>query len=118
MKRELLKNIKVIPYTSGTAIDRESFLSAVVAASVTAGAKVKIEVTHCDTENGSYTNVTDKLIVVDGTNEAEITAPATVNFDLDLIGCKRFIKITATLTGDSAAATYAVVLGDPAEMPV
>lgn len=31
MKRELLENVKVQPYTSGDAIDREGYLSAVLA---------------------------------------------------------------------------------------
>lgn len=34
MKRELIQNIKVIPYKSGDAIDRERFLSGVLAVSL------------------------------------------------------------------------------------
>ena len=37
--------------------------------------------------------------------------------ELDLVGCKQYIKVTVT-PGGSAAATYALVLGDPARMPV
>lgn len=34
MKRELLENVKVQPYTSGSAIDREGYLSAVLGVSL------------------------------------------------------------------------------------
>ena len=34
MKRELLENVKVQPYTSGDAIDREGYLSAVLGVSL------------------------------------------------------------------------------------
>ena len=61
MKRELIQNIKVIPYKSGDAIDRERFLSGVLAVSLGAatgeptGITVKIAVTECDTQAGGYT---------------------------------------------------------------
>ena len=75
MKRELIQNVKVTPYTSEDAIDRDGFLSA-----------------------------------------------ALVNFDLDLVGCKQFIKIKVEVvcTGGSSAsctATAALVLGDKAYTP-
>ena len=44
--------------------------------------------------------------------------------NLDLLGCKRFIKITPAITftgGESpaaASAAYALVMGDPAQAPV
>ena len=47
MKRALLENVKVIPYTLGTAIDRDGFLSAIVAANITAGDSAGIEVMSC-----------------------------------------------------------------------
>ena len=61
MKRELLENVKVQPYTSGDAIDREGYLSAVLGVSLGAatgtptGITVKVTFTECDTEGGSYT---------------------------------------------------------------
>ena len=114
MKRELLKNVKVMPYTPETAIDREGFFSAILAASVTAGTTAKVSVTHCDTESGSYEEVTDTQLVL-GPDEVSFTATALVNFDLDLSACKRYIKIKVT---GPTTATYAVALGDPACMPV
>lgn len=118
MKRELIQNIKVMPYSSGDAIDREGFLSAILAAKVSAGEKLSIAVTHCDTDSGSFEAVTDTRLIVGGSNEVSVEAGAEVNYDLDLVGCKRYIKITASLTGSGAAATYAVALGDAAEVPV
>lgn len=114
MKRALIQNVKVMPYTLETAIDREGYLSAILAASVTAGTSAKVSVTHCDTENGSYEAVPDDFIVV-GKDEASFTATALVNFDIDLVGCKRYIKINVT---SPTTATYAVALGDPVEAPV
>ena len=38
-----------------------------------------------------------------------------INVELDLLGCKQFIKITPTT---EATVVYAVVLGDPAQAPV
>ena len=110
MKRALIQNVKVMPYTLETAIDREGYLSAILAASVTAGTSAKVSVTHCD----SYEAVPDDFIVV-GKDEASFTATALVNFDIDLVGCKRYIKINVT---GPTTATYAVALGDPVEAPV
>lgn len=119
MKRELIQNVKVTPYTSEDAIDRDGFLSAVLGVLVgtptgsPTGLAVKLTVTECDTESGSYTPAADKLIPVD---------KALVNFDLDLVGCKQFIKIKVEVvcTGGSSAsctATAALVLGDKAYTP-
>lgn len=118
MKRELLKNVKVMPYTLETAIDREGFLSAVLGIAVTAGETVTVAVTHCDEESGSYEAVEaveDKMLVIDGESTIAVSGVQLVNVDLDLVGCKRYIKINVT---GGATATYAVVLGDPAYMPV
>lgn len=109
MKRELLKNVKVMPYTLETAIDREGFLSAVLGIAVTAGETVTVAVTHCDEESGSYEAVEDKMLVIDGESTIAVSGVQLVNVDLDLVGCKRYIKINVT---GGATATYAVVLGD------
>lgn len=61
MKRELIQNVKVTPYTSEVAIDRDGFLSAVLGVLVgtptgsLTGLAVKLTVTECDTKRGSYT---------------------------------------------------------------
>lgn len=137
MKRELMQNVKVMPYTSEAVIDREGFLSAVLGVKVgaptgaPAGLAVKLTVTECDTESGTYTPAADKLIPVDKTLDdngaiSVDTAAAggeMLNFDLDLVGCKRFIKVKVEVVctgGTSAActATAALALGDASEMPV
>ena len=144
MKRELIQNVKVTPYTSEDAIDRDGFLSAVLGVLVGTptgshtGLAVKLTVTECDTKSGSYTPAADKLIPVDKALDADgsisldadgsisldtdAAGRALVNFDLDLVGCKQFIKIKVEVvcTGGSSAsctATAALVLGDKAYTP-
>lgn len=137
MKRELLENVKVQPYTSGSAIDREGYLSAVLGVSLGAatgtptGITVKVTVTECDTEGGSYTPVADKLVVPGKTTddtgavtiEADPTGSELHNIDIDLVGCKQFIKATVAVecTGGSSpicTATCAIALGDKNVQPV
>lgn len=126
MKRELIQNVKAIPYTSGTVIDRAGFLSAVLAVSALAAGNVKLEVTHADTATGTFEAVKDDLVVVDGSSEIkDLKVGDIANFDLDLAGCKPFVKLTlsgtaaATGSGDTAkTAACAVVLGDSTVQPV
>lgn len=126
MKRNLIQNVKAIPYTSGEVIDRTGFLSAVVSVSALAAGSVKLEVTHADTASGTFAAVEDERLVVGGTNEVkDLKVGDIANFDLDLQGCKNFIKVTlsgeaaATGSGDSAkTAACAVVLGDHYAQPV
>lgn len=131
MKRELLENVKVQPYTSGDAIDREGYLSAVLgvslgaATSTSTGITVKVTFTECDTEGGSYTPVADKLVVPGKTTddtgavtiEADPAGSELHNIDIDLVGCKQFIKATVAVectggTSPSCTATCAIALGD------
>lgn len=126
MKRELFQNITAIPYTSGEAINREGFLSAVVAVSAVAAGNVKLAVTHADTSDGTFEAVTDERLLLDGATEvADLKVGDIANFDLDLVGCKNFVKVTlsgaaaATGSGDTAkAAACSVVLGDYYAQPV
>lgn len=140
MKRELLENVKVQPYTSGDAIDREGYLSAVLGVSLGAatgtptGITVKVTFTECDTESGSYTPVADKLVVPGKTTddtgaitiEADPAGSELHNIDIDLVGCKQFIKATVAVectggtggTSPSCTATCAIALGDKNVQPV
>lgn len=133
MKRELLENVKVQPYTSGDAIDREGYLSAVLGVSLGAatGTPVKVTFTECDTEDGSYTPVADKLVVPGKTTddtgavtiEADPAGSELHNIDIDLVGCKQFIKATVAVectggTSPSCTATCAIALGDKNVQPV
>lgn len=126
MKRNLFQNVKAIPYASGDVIDRTGFLSAVVAVSAAAAGNVKLTFTHADASDGTFEAVTDECLFVSGTDEATgLKANDIVNFDVDLVGCKNFVKVTlsgdaaATGSGDTAkAAACAVVLGDHYAQPV
>ena len=98
MKRNLYGSIKAMPYTSGKAVDRKGYLSAVLAAGASAAGTLAVAMGR------------DLSSIAVGQNEL-------VAVELDLVGCKQYIKVTVT-PGGSAAATYALVLGDPARMPV
>lgn len=123
MKRELLQNAQVAPYTSGAVVNRMNFLSMIFAAAVTAAGALTLTVEHCDTEGGTFEAVTDTHIAPhEGAIEGgviSITAAAgdTVQVDIDLVGCKQFVTITASGAAASGA-TYAFALGDPEYAPV
>ncbi len=136
MKRELLKTVKVTPYTSGDVIDREGFLSGVIGVKVgtptgsPTALAVKTVFTHCDTSDGSFTVCGDKLIVLDKTldNNGAVSVDTDkaggelVNLDCDFVGCKRFVKATISVvctggTSASCTATVALALGDKNENP-
>lgn len=120
MKRELIQNVEVQPYTSGDIIDRTGYLSAIIGATVAAGGTVTVTATHCDTEDGTFEAVDDKLVfpekateggVYSFTNEAE--ADGVVNIDVDLVGLKPFVKFTV-----DGATALAIALGDHYVQPV
>lgn len=137
MKRALIQNTKVTPYTSESAIDREGFLSAVLGVLVgtpsgsPTGLAVKLTITESDEESSGYTAAADKLIPIDKALDAngaisvdtDAAGGALVNFDLDLVGCKQFVKIKFEVvctggTSASCTATAALALGDAIEVPV
>lgn len=137
MKRELLQNVKVQPYTSADVIDRYGFLSGILAVKVgtptgsPTSLEVKLTLTESDEQDGTYAAVADRKAVIDKalddngsiSVETAVDGGGLVNFDLDLIGCKQYIKATVEVVctgGTSAActATAAIVLGDSAEQPV
>ena len=136
MKRAILKTVKVAPYTSGDAIDREGFLSGVIGVKVgtptgsQTALAVKAVFTHCDTSDGSFTVCGDKLIVLDKTLDddgavsvdTDKAGGELVNLDCDFVGCKRFVKATISVvctggTSASCTATAALALGDKNENP-
>ena len=88
-------------------------------------------VTECDTQEGGYTAVKDKHVFIDHTADGEGAITLTAdksgnelhNLDLDLAGCKKFIKITVTVncaggTSPECEAACAIALGDNAVQPV
>lgn len=145
MKRVLLENHKVL--INPSIIDRQQFLSAVLAlkveGTVADGTTVTIKFEHCDTAEGTFAPVTDSEFCLSARIDNKtgtlsglaMKANEDVNIDLDLIGCKQFIKITAKIdvneskgTPDSentdtegnstATLQTAIVLGDCSEVPV
>lgn len=137
MKRELFQNITAIPYTSGDAIDREGFLSAVIGANVASEAEVTVKVEHSD-DGETFVPVTDELVFPEAKTkggeaktkggeytfknepikaedvEGDVPAGGVVNIDVDLVGLKNIVKFT--VTGNDGG--LVVVLGDSAAQPV
>lgn len=121
MKRALFDTVTVLPYAGGEAVHRLGYESAVLALSVAAGAQATVKVEHSDEAAGPFAAVQDSRLFVDDpvnadgdaviNNEAE--ADGIANLDIDLSGCKAYVKIT--VTGGEAGA---LVLGDAATMPV
>ncbi len=136
MKRDLFDSVSVVPAAAEKVVDREGFLSAVFAANMgtytgePTGATFDILVEHCDIKNGTFEAVADAKLVPSATTTGgkievgSVSSGAGVQISLDLLGCKRYIKITPTITftgGTSPAANdaaYVLVLGDPIQAPV
>ena len=122
MRRALFDTVSVV-IGSGKVVDREGFLSPTAA-------KLTVKVEHCDTKDGTFEVVPDSKLDPDTTTsdgilkEISVTSGEEIKMNLDLLGCKRYIKITPTISftgGTSPAASgaaYALVLGDPALAPV
>ena len=114
MKRALFDTVTVLPFASGNVVDRTGYESAVLAVTVEASQTA-------DSTAGPYEPVKDSRIFVDNPvnedgeavieNEAE--AQAVANLDIDLIGCKSCVKITAT-----NGTIGALALGDATNCPV
>lgn len=138
MKRALIQSVKVTPYTSEYAINREGFLSGVLAVKVGSpsgtptGMAVKLTITESDQEKAGFAPVKDKLVCVgnaplDDAGVISVTTAAAggelVNFDLDLVGLKQYIRVKVEITcsggsDPSCEATAALALGDASEVPV
>ena len=152
MKKKLIDSCRVRPYTSGAAIDRQNFGSAVLglgdigpeagmpvmegkcvlfkATGSPTAAALKLVLTESDASSGTFAAVSDKQALIGGLLDADgaVTmdipvAGGEAQIGIDLTGCKRFVKITGTVsftggTTPAATATYALALGDPAQEPV
>lgn len=119
MKRNLYGSIKAMPYTSGKAVDRKGYLSAVLAAGAKRGPERWLWPSPSATQRAAPLRQWRMNVWPMGRDLSSIAVGQNelVAVDLDLVGCKQYIKVTVT-PGGSAAATYALVLGDPARMPV
>ena len=122
MKRNLFENIKVQPYTSGDAVEKAGFLSGILGCKIGTAGKLTLTVTHGDT-NAAADAVTDERVFPEskttgGVYEIDgLAKDDVVNIDIDLLGLKDYVKITAS--GTAAANTVlALALGDANKMPV
>ena len=122
MKRELLQNIKVQPYTSGDAVERTGFLSAILGCAIGTAGALTVTVTHSD--NGTdFEAVNDTKVFPEKTTSGgvlttdDLEKDVIVDIDIDLIGLKNYVKIA--VSGAAAANTkLAIALGDSAVQPV
>lgn len=121
MKKALFDTVAVLPYTSASVLDRLGYESAVLAVTVKTSQTATVKIEHCDTAAGTFEAVPDSRVFVDNpvdTNgqaslKNEDAADIVANLDIDLIGCKRYIKMTVT-NGTAGA----VALGDATDYPV
>lgn len=129
MKRTLFQNVKVLPYTAEEAIDRKGFLSVIFSVQASTapedGTIMEIEITHSDTEDGTFEPLKDELAELEAKalESIPIAAKETVNVDIDVIGCKQYVKFKPVYKkADGSAATvsaaYAIALGDASAVPV
>ena len=138
MKRALIQSVKVTPYTSEDAINREGFLSGILAVKVGSpsgsptGMAVKLTITESDQQSTGYAPVKDKLVCVGNAplDDAGVISFSTVaeggeldNNDLDQVGLKQYIKVKVEISCSggstpSCEATAALALGDASEVPV
>ena len=122
MKRELLENVKVQPYTSGDAIERTGYLSAILGCVIGTAGALTLTVTHSD-DGTTFVPVTDERVFPEKVTTGgvftteEYAKDDVVNIDLDLVGLKNYVKITASGTA-ATNTTFAIALGDNGEQPV
>lgn len=121
MKRELLQNVKVQPYTSGNAVDRTGFLSMILGCSI--GTAGELTVTVTDSEDGTtFGTVTDTKLFPEKSTEngvytVTVEKDEIVDIDIDLSGLKNFVKVA--VSGAAATnTTLALALGDSSVQPV
>ena len=122
MKRNLFENVRVQPYTSGSAINKLCFLSAIMGAFVGTAGDLTFTVTHSD-DGTAFEAIADECVFPEAKTTGGIytikglAKDDVINVDVDLLGLKDYIKITAS--GSAAGSTtLALALGDAEEMPV
>lgn len=96
------------------------------------GMAVKLTITESDQSDTGYAPVKDKLVCVgnaplDDAGAISVTTDTAggelVNFDLDLVGLKQYVKVKVEITcsggtSPKCEATAALALGDASEVPV
>ena len=122
MKRELFQNIKVKPFTSGRAVERIGFLSLVIGAIIGTAGDLTLTITDSDDGNTFETVTDNKVFAGENTTNGALTISDVakddeVCVDIDLVGLKKYVKITASGTA-AANTTFAIALGDSDVQPV
>lgn len=96
MKKKLIDSCRVRPYTSGAAIDRQNFGSAVLGLKVAAAtgsptaAALKLVLTESDASSGTFAAVSDKQALIGGLLDAD----GAVTMDIPVAGGEAQIGIT------------------------
>lgn len=122
MKRELIQNTKVQPYTSGDAVERTGFLSGIIGAVIGTAGALTVTVSHSD-DGTTFEAVTDALVFPEKQTEGGVftidalAAKDIVNIDVDLVGLKNFVKFEASGAA-ATGTTLAIALGDKNVQPV
>ena len=119
MKRTLFEQIKVLPYEAGYSIERNGCLSAVLGiecSEATGTPTMTVALSHCDTEDGVFDGVPDTRALL-FQQPVALAEGGVYNLNIDMLGCKRFVKITPTIIG-TATCVYALAVGDGDHHPV
>jgi len=118
MKRALFDTVKVRPHAIADAIDREAYLSLVlgiVCSAATATPSVTFKLQHAATSDGSFVDVPDELAIITK-QPISLAKNGVYQLNVDLLGCKRFVKVVPTIEG-TATLAYALALGDNPTQP-
>ena len=65
MKKALFDTVAVLPYTSGSVVDRLGYESAILAVTVKTSQTATVKIEHCDTDSGTFEAVPDSRVFVD-----------------------------------------------------
>jgi hypothetical protein len=131
MKHSMLKTVQVVPYSGAEApvVDRLGYLSAILGVNIgkitgaPISAKLSVSLLHSDTEEGSFVAVEDPMLYIGDPLPGSVQEETLYNIDIDLLACKRYIKVSASValeggTDAAASAACALALGDKTSNPV
>ena len=126
MKKKLIDSCRVRPYTSGAAIDRQNFGSAVLGLKVAAAtgsptaAALKLVLTESDASSGTFAAVSDKQALIGGLLDADgaVTmdipvAGGEAQIGIDLTGCTTKASILQKIREYEADAAAAAAIIAP-----
>lgn len=122
MKRELLQNVKVQPLTSDAAVERTGFLSGIIGAVIGTNGALTLTITHSD-DGTTFEAVKDEMVFPEKQTDGgtftteELKKDDVVNIDVDFLGLKNYVKITASGAA-ATGTTLAIALGDKHVQPV